>query len=183
MRFQESIGARRVRADFSATKIEKFYLPAAFSGTILASKKSIFIQQKHAMIEKVTLHLVDGGRFVSENGSDCDAVNPKAMLLYAGAKCAGLTVMHILDKERIVPKRFEIALSGELSTATLQAISEFRSFHIVYNIECDTDSDQTKVGRAVKLAQEKYCGLMQMLRKIAPVTAEYAVVCTEPAIM
>lgn len=135
------------------------------------------------MIEKVILHLVDGERFESESGSGCDAMNPKALLLYSGAKCAGLTAMHILGKERIVPKRFEIALSGELSTPTLQATSEFRSFHIVYNIECDTDADQTKVGRAVKLAQEKYCGLMQMLRKIAPVTAEYAVVCTEPAVV
>ncbi len=135
------------------------------------------------MIEKVTLHLVDGARFELESGSECDAMNPKALLLYAGAKCAGLTAMHILGKERIVPKRFEISLSGELDTPVLQAGSEFRSFHIVYNIECGTDADQTKVGRAVKLAQERYCGLMQMLRKIAPVTTEYAVVSTEPAVV
>ncbi len=133
------------------------------------------------MIEKVTLHLTDGARFEAESGTNCDTMNPKALLLYAGAKCAGLTVLHILGKERIVPKRFEISLSGELTTATVQAGSEFRSFHVVYNIECDTDVDQTKIGRAVKLAQEKYCGLMQMLRKIAPVTPEYAVACTEPA--
>lgn len=133
------------------------------------------------MIEKVTLQLVDGARFEPEEGQNCDTMNPKALLLYAGAKCAGLTAMHILEKERIVPKRFEISLSGELTTSTVQAASEFRSFHVVYNIECDTDADQTKVGRAVKLTQEKYCGLMQMLRKIAPVTPEYAVVSTEPA--
>lgn len=133
------------------------------------------------MIEKVTLHLVDGTRFEAEEGKNCDTMNPKALLLYAGAKCTGLTVLHILEKERIVPKRFEISLSGELTTATVEAVSEFSSFHAVYNIECDTAADQTKIGRAAKLAQEKYCGLMQMLRKIAPVTAEYAVVCTEPA--
>ena len=83
------------------------------------------------MIEKVTLHLVDGARFEPESDSECDAMNPKALLLYAGAKCAGLTAMHILGKERIVPKRFEISLSGELDTPVLQAGSEFRSFHIV----------------------------------------------------
>ena len=135
------------------------------------------------VIEKVTLHLTDGVRFESEGEPKCDTMNPKALLLYAGAKWAGLTVLHILGKERIVPKRFEIGLSGELTTPTVQAGSEFRSFHVVYNVECDTDADQTKIGRAVKLAQEKYCGLMQMLRKIAPVTPEYAVVCTEPAVV
>lgn len=133
------------------------------------------------MIEKVTLHLVGGSRFEAEGETNCDTLNPKALLLYAGAKCAGLTALHILGKERIVLKRFEISLSGELTTATVQAGSEFRSFHVVYNIECDTDADQTKIGRAVKLAQEKHCGLMRMLRKIAPVTPEYAVACTEPA--
>ena len=92
--------------------------------------------------------------------------------------------MHILGKERIVPKRFEISLSGELDTPVF-AGGERIPFvpHRLHNIECGTDADQTKVGRAVRLAQERYCGLMQMLRKIAPVTTEYAVVSTEPAVV
>ena len=57
----------------------------------------------------------------------------------------------------------------------------FKSFHVVYNIECDTEDDQAKVSRAVTLAHEKYCGMMQMLRKVAPVSHEIAVVSTEPA--
>ena len=150
---------------------------------ILARKTGDLPNISTGMIEKVTLHLVDGVRFEPEGETNCDTMNPKALLLYAGAKCAGLTVLHILGKERIVPKRFEIGLSGELTTPTVQAGSEFRSFHVVYNVECDTDADQTKIGRAVKLAQEKHCGLMQMLRKIAPVTPEYAVVCTEQAVV
>lgn len=50
---------------------------------------------------------------------------------------------------------------------------------MVYNIECDTEDDQAKVGRAVTLAHEKYCGMMQMLRKVAPVSHEIAVVSTD----
>ena len=79
------------------------------------------------------------------------------------------------------PKRFEIGISGELSDETPQSESTFKSFHVVYNIECDTEDDQAKVSRAVTLAHEKYCGMMQMLRKVAPVSHEIAVVSTEPA--
>ena len=50
---------------------------------------------------------------------------------------------------------------------------------MVYNIECDIEDDQAKVGRAVTLAHEKYCGMMQMLRKVAPVSHEIAVVSTD----
>lgn len=133
------------------------------------------------MIEKVTLHLTKESKLISADGHQCDDLNPKAMLLHAGAKCAALTVMYILGKEKIVPKRLEISLSGELSTHTVQAGSIFNSFHVFYNIECGTMDDQVKVSHAVTLANEKYCGMLQMLRKIAPVTHEIAVVSTTPA--
>ena len=111
------------------------------------------------MIEKITLHLDDANRFVPNEPIDCNDLNPKAMLLYAGAKCAGLTLLHILEKERIRPRRIEIHMSGELTTERVEAGS----------------------GRAVNLAHEKYCGTIRMLGKIAPVTHEVAVVNTAPA--
>ena len=133
------------------------------------------------MIEKVTLQLTGDSKLVPENGPDCGEMNPKTLLLYAAAKCSGMTALMIMDKERFRPKRFEIGISGELSDETPQSESTFKSFHVVYNIECDTEDDQAKVSRAVMLAHEKYCGMMQMLRKVAPVSHEIAVVSTEPA--
>ena len=109
----------------------------------------------------------------------CIRDSPKTLLLYAAAKCVGKTALMIMDKERFRPKRFEIGISGELSDETPQSESTFKSFHVVYNIECDTEDDQAKVGRAVTLAHEKYCGMMQMLRKVAPVSHEIAVVSTD----
>lgn len=133
------------------------------------------------MIEKVTLQLTEASKFMPLGGIRCEDTNPKALLLYACAKCAGITALMIMEKERIRPKRFEIGVSGELTTETLRAESEFKSFHVVYNIECATEDDQVKVSRAATLSHEKYCGLVRMLRKIAPVTHEIAVVSTEPA--
>ena len=70
---------------------------------------------------------------------------------------------------------------GDLSAETVQSESVYRSFHVVYNVECSSEDDQAKVGRALELTHEKYCGMVQMLRRIAPVSREIAVVSTQPA--
>lgn len=132
------------------------------------------------MIEKVTLQLDENGKFRPEAGPSCEEMNPKELLLHAAAQCAGQTAMLIMQKERIAPKRFEIGFSGDLSTEKLQADSTFRSFHVVYNVECDTEDDQAKVSRAVELTHDTYCGMLQMLRRIAPLSREIAVVSTDP---
>ena len=62
---------------------------------------------------------------------------------------------------------------------TRQPGSHFRSFNVIYNLECDTIEEQSIVGRAVTQAQEKYCGTVDMLRKIAPVAHEISIVSTE----
>lgn len=97
------------------------------------------------MIEKVTLQLTGDSKLVPENGPDCGEMNPKTLLLYAAAKCSGMTALMIMEKERLRPKRFEISVSGELSTEEVRSESVFKSFHVVYNIECDTEDDQAKV--------------------------------------
>ena len=66
------------------------------------------------MIEKVTLQLTGDSKLVPENGPDCGEMNPKTLLLYAAAKCSGMTALMIMEKERLRPKRFEISVSGEL---------------------------------------------------------------------
>ncbi|MEG1405107.1 MAG: OsmC family protein [Alistipes sp.] len=133
------------------------------------------------MIVKVTLEMNNHSEFVLENKQDCKDLNPKAMLLYAAAKCAALTVQSILQKERLTPQRFEISVSGELSTDTVRAESIFRSFNVVYNIECAQYDQQVKISHAVNLAHDKYCGLVRMLRLIAPVAHEIAIVSTQPS--
>lgn len=137
-------------------------------------------QFRNAMIEKVTLQLTDRGELLPVGAPRCEEMTPKALLLYAGAKCGGLSALNILRKERISPKRFEITMAGEITTETVHEVSVFSSFHVVYNVECGAD-DQVKVSRAVKLAHEKYCSMVRMLSCIAPVTHEIAIVSTEPA--
>ena len=132
------------------------------------------------MIEKVTLQMTEGSKLRVANGPGCEEMNPKALMLCAAAKCAGLTALHIMQKERIHPKRLEITVSGELSTDTVRSESMYLSFHVLYNVECASEDDQLKVSRAIRLTHDKHCSMIQMLRMIAPVTDEIAIVSTEP---
>lgn len=128
--------------------------------------------------QKVTVELKNG-KFHLANGAKIDNLNPKALLLCATAQCAGLTIMGILGKENIMPKRCEIAIEGALDTARLQAESKFRSFFICYNIECRSLTEQKTVSEAINTAQERLCGMIVMLRKIAPVSHEISIVSSE----
>ena len=112
-------------------------------------------ENQNDMIEKVTLRRSDDGRLQLEGGVGCAEMNPKALLLYAGASCAGLTVLQIMKRERLVPKRFEITLMGDMTTDTVQAETEFRSFRVIYDIECADDREQIKASRAVKLGSDR----------------------------
>ncbi|MEG1622115.1 MAG: OsmC family protein [Alistipes sp.] len=134
------------------------------------------------MTEIVTVQMSQESKVCLLDQMDTNELNPKRLLLYAAAKCAGLTLMHIFEKERATPKRVEITISGELSTDKLMPESIFTSFNVIYNVECGSIDEQTKVSRAVTLTHDKYCGLMRMLRMIAPVSHEIAVVSTEPIV-
>lgn len=128
--------------------------------------------------QKVTVELCDGKLCLAGNGS-ADKLNPKALLLYATAKCAGLTIMAMLEKSKITLKSMEITAEGELNTPTLRGESMFVNFEVVYRIECKRLEEQNEVSLTVERAQEKECGMIAMLRKIAPVSHVIEVVSTE----
>ena len=128
--------------------------------------------------QKVTICLKNG-KFQPCGSVKTENLNPKALLLCAAAECAGLTTMSLLGKSNITLKNFEITAEGMLNTPALKAESVFTSFKIIYNAECKTLSDQNSVSTAIESAQEKHCGMITMLRKIAPVAHDILVVSTE----
>jgi putative redox protein len=130
--------------------------------------------------QKVTVKL-HNGRFRLISQAKADDLNPKALLLCSAAQCTGYTVMSILHKDHISPKSFEITVEGTLNTPTLQPSSEYQSFKVEYNIECRNMGDQNIVSEAVLESQNEKCGVIAMLRKIAPVSHEISVVSTESA--
>lgn len=160
----------KIRNLFDSTLSEERNLPAEYCSN----------QKPEIMTEKVNVQMNHAGRFESRGSADCGSMNPKELLLCAAAKCAGLTAAAIMKRERMTPKSFEISVAGELSTETLQAESVFTCFHVVYNVECCSEEECAKASRALELTHDKYCGLIQMLSRIAPVTRQIAVINTQP---
>ncbi len=130
---------------------------------------------------KITIEMEKGGEFHSVN-KKVEEMNPKELILYAAAMCASITMKSILDKEQIALKSAEIEMSGTLDTEEVAAKSVYRSFNILYRIECNTISEQSKIGRAINLTTEKYCGTLQMLRRIAPLSHEVSIVSIESSL-
>ena len=130
---------------------------------------------------KITIEMDKDGKFVPVS-KKVEEMNPKELILYAAAMCASITMKSILDKENIAPKSAEIEMSGTLDTEQVMAVSIYRAFNILYRIECNTISEQSKIGRAINLTTEKYCGTLQMLRRIAPLSHEVSIVSIESSL-
>ena len=131
------------------------------------------------MQQSISIHTADNGHFVLGNSNKLDKLNPKELLLYSTALCAGLTLQSITEKERVKLLKIEIKMSGELDTEKVEGRSQFTSFNIAYNIECKHIEEQTKVSHAVQLTTDKYCGGLAMLHKIAPVSHSVSIVSIE----
>lgn len=129
------------------------------------------------MTEKITLQWAGGDRFGLTGELACSELNPKALLLYAAAKCAGLTALHIMEKQRVQPLHFTIGMSGVLSTDTVQSESMYLSFHILYEVTCTGDNERGRIEKALQLTQQKHCSMVQMLGRIAPVSYDIRVLC------
>ncbi|MBR5808398.1 MAG: OsmC family protein [Alistipes sp.] len=131
------------------------------------------------MQQSISIHTDDNGNFVLGGDLKLDKLNPKELLLYSTALCAGLTLQSITEKERVKLLKVEIKMSGKLDTEKVEGRSQFTSFDISYNIECKHIEEQTKVSHAVQLTTDKYCGGLNMLRKIAPVSHSVSIVSIE----
>ena len=129
-------------------------------------------------LQKVSVELRNG-RFRLVDSAKIEYLNPKALMLCAAAQCTGYTVMSLLDKDNIVPKHFEITVEGWLNTPTLQPMSRYDKFRVSYNVECRKIADQNAVSEAVLEAQQHKCGVIAMLREIAPVEHDISVVSTD----
>ena len=107
------------------------------------------------MTLKITLTLGDNKRFTLTDGRRVEQLNPKELLLYAAANCAGLTIIGMLKEHITTLRLLELSLEGTLSTPTVVAESRFTSFNIIYRAECQTLKDETTISRAINLAHDK----------------------------
>ena len=107
--------------------------------------------------------LLDGHKVTidttAENGGNNEGPRPKALMLVALAGCSAMDVISLFLKMRE-------RLTAETSD-TIPMV--YTAFHATYHIDGNI-GDAAKIEKAIRLSQEKYCGVGLMMKKIGPIT-------------
>jgi putative redox protein len=96
---------------------------------------------------------------------------PKPLTLVSLGGCTGMDVISILTKMRVKPDYFNVEVTGEL---TEEHPKYYNKIHIVYTFSGE-DLPMAKLEKAINLSQDRYCGISEMLRKVATITHEIVI--------
>ncbi len=101
-----------------------------------------------------------------EHGGDNTGPRPKPLMLAALAGCIGMEILAILNKMRIKTEKFNIQVTGTLNDKIPKV---YISVHIdILIIPLFPNSE--KIRKAVDLAVNNYCGVVQMFRSFSEVS-------------
>lgn len=104
-------------------------------------------------------------------GGEDKGPRPKSFTLLALAGCTGMDVISLLKKFRIDVDEFKVRVEGDL---TDEHPIQFTKMHVIYEVK-GKNIDLEKVNKAVKLSQEKYCGVIATYRKGIEISYEVLV--------
>lgn len=118
---------------------------------------------------------INGHRFVTdaavETGGEDQGPRPKVMLLASLIGCTGIDVKMILDKMKVDLQDMNISVEAE---AAEDHPKVYTDIHLTFTFK-GKDLPMDKLQKAVKLSQERYCGVTAMLQKAAPITYDIVV--------
>ena len=103
-----------------------------------------------------------------QNGEESQGLRPKALMLSALAGCSGLDVVSLLKKMRAEVDDFSIDIEAEL---TEKHPKYYNKVTMIFNFY-GSDFKKDKIEKAVKLSEERYCGVLEMFRQFAEITTE-----------
>ncbi len=106
-----------------------------------------------------------------EVGGEDLGVRPKMLMLSALAGCTGMDVVSILKKMRVELEDFNVDIEANM---TEEHPKMYDKMHVVYRFK-GKDLPLDKLKKAVKLSEEKYCGVGSFYRKVIEVTSEIVV--------
>ena len=99
-------------------------------------------------------------------GGKNTSTRPKVLMLVSLAGCTGLDVVSILNKMRVAFSGFSISVDGHLTASEPKV---YDAVTINYTIKVEK-ADEAKVEKAVRLSEEKYCGVSKMFESFAKVS-------------
>jgi putative redox protein len=104
-------------------------------------------------------------------GSDLGP-RPKKLMLTALAGCTGIDVVMILKKMKVEFDAFNVIVEGEL---TDEHPKYYNKMKVVYQFK-GKDLPLAKLEKAVKLSEEKYCGVSAVYRQAMEMESEIRIV-------
>lgn len=133
----------------------------------MTEKTEIRLQGKMAF--EVSL---DGHKFMidasEEVGGENKGPKPKNLMLASLAGCTGMDVASILRKMRVPFEDLRIEVEGELTEIHPK---HFDKMHIKYFFK-GKDLSREKIDTAIKLSQDKYCGVSYTYKDSIKITHE-----------
>jgi len=109
--------------------------------------------------------VVDAG---TESGGNDSGPRPKKLMLTALAGCTGIDVISILKKMRVTPEAFLVSVEGDLTEDDPQ---HYEKMKVIYQFK-GQNLPMDKLKKAVKLSEEKYCGVSAVYRKALEIETE-----------
>lgn len=103
-----------------------------------------------------------------EVGGEDRGPRPKPLIMAALSGCTGMDVVSILKKMQVTYDTFEILIESEM---TEEHPKTYSKIHMIYVFK-GTDLPVAKIEKAVKLSQERYCGVSALLDKALDLTYE-----------
>lgn len=98
---------------------------------------------------------------VPELGGNNEGPAPKPLILAALAGCTGMDIIAILKKMKITLSYFNIKVNAELSE---EYPRYYKKIEVIYQLGKEDERFKDKIEKAIKLSDEKYCGVSAQIR-------------------
>ncbi len=119
---------------------------------------------------------IDGHKLVldanEETGGSDLGPRPKKMMLTALAGCTGVDVVMILKKMKVELEAFNVIVEAELTNDYPQYYNKIKT---IYQFK-GKDLPYGKLEKAIKLSEEKYCGVTAVYQKVMEMEHEIRIV-------
>jgi len=104
----------------------------------------------------------------SNSGGENKGTRPKPLMLVALAGCTGMDVVSLLVKMKMKFDYFNVKVIGEVREEHPKKYTEMT---VIYEFKGD-DLEYEKIEKAIKLSQEKYCGVLAFYKEVINVNYE-----------
>jgi len=108
----------------------------------------------------------------SNVGGEDKGPPPKPLMLVSLGGCTGMDVISILEKMRVKIEDFHVRVEGEL---TDEYPKYYHKIHTIYEFK-GKDLPLDKLKKAVKLSEERYCGVSAVYKHGAELTSEIKII-------